>query len=46
MKMHFLGFQVIKEKLMACIIFFVGMERTSRLIIMFFPTVFLLTLIN
>lgn len=44
--MHYLGFQIIKEKLKACIIFLLGLKRANRLIIMFFPTAVLLTLIN
>lgn len=44
--MHYLGFQIIKEKLMACIIVLLGVERASRLIMLFFPTAVLLTIIN
>lgn len=28
--MHYLGLQIIKEKLMACIIFFVGSEKSKQ----------------
>jgi len=42
--MYYLGFQIIKEKLMACIISLLGVERASRLIIMFLPAAILVIL--